>query len=183
LTFKREVQYSLHNNIDIGPDYLKPAAYKENRMKTIICLSLIVVVCAMQVSSAKNSVFNNAAPSSVSTVEIAAAPDLIVRGNEFEFVGNKMVNVYISNNGDAPSARCVLELTVRKIGDSAVGRVTKATIPAIQPTKFVKILVNATSILPNSVNLKDTTFKVVADTTNLNAESNEGNNEKWHNLQ
>jgi hypothetical protein len=44
-------------------------------------------------------------------------PDLIVRGNEFEFVGNKTVNVYVSNNGDAPSKLCVLELTVRKIGD------------------------------------------------------------------
>jgi len=76
----------------------------------------------------------------------------------------------------------VLELTVRKIGGTSVGRVTRATIPAIQPGKFVKILVNATSILPNNVNLKDTTFKVIADSTNINAESDETNNEKWHNL-
>jgi hypothetical protein len=110
-------------------------------------------------------------------------PDLIVRGNEFEFVGNKMVNVYVSNNGDFKSKRCVLELTVRKIGDASVGRVTRARIPEIQPGKYVKILVNATSILPNAVNLKDTTFKVIADSTNINAESNEGNNEKWHNLE
>jgi hypothetical protein len=41
---------------------------------------------------------------------------------------------------------------------------------------------DATSILPNAVSLKDTTFKVVADSTSMNAESNEGNNEKWHNL-
>ena len=110
-------------------------------------------------------------------------PDLIVRGNEFEFVGNKVVNVYVSNNGDKPSKPCVLELTVRKIGDSAVGRVKTARIPVILPGKFVKIPVDATSILPNAVNLKDTTFKVIADSTNINAESNEGNNEKWHNLQ
>jgi hypothetical protein len=109
-------------------------------------------------------------------------PDLIVRGNEFEFVGNKMVNVYVSNNGDAPSRRCVLELTVRKIGASSVGRVKKVMIPAIQPGKYVKIPVDATNILPNAVNLKDTTFKVIADSTNINVESNEGNNEKWHNL-
>lgn len=153
-------------------------------MKTNICLSLILV-CALQVTSAKSSVFDNsnAAPPSTSTVGLKAPmPDLIVRGNEFEFVGDKMVNVYVSNNGDAPSKRCVLELTVRKIGDANVGRVTKATIPALQPGKFAKILVNATSILPNAVNLKDTTFKAVADSTNVNAESNEGNNEKWHNL-
>ena len=158
-------------------------------MKTVICLSLIVVG-ALQVVLAKNSIFNDNAEQSgvallsTTTMSVnAPMPDLIVRGNEFEFVGNKMVNVYVSNNGDAPSTRCVLELTVRKIGDASVGRVTRAVIPALQPGKFAKIPVNATSILPNAVNLKDTTFKVVADTTNINAESNEGNNEKWHNLQ
>ena len=151
-------------------------------MKTIIGLSLIAV-CALQTIPASNSEFNdNAEPNRVATSLNPPMPDLIVRGNEFEFVGNKMVNVYVSNNGDAPSKRCVLELTVRKIGDAAVGRVKRATIPAIQPGKYVKILVDATSILPNAVNLKDTTFKVVADSTNLNAESNEDNNEKWHNL-
>jgi hypothetical protein len=158
-------------------------------VKTIICLSLIVV-CALQVTPAKNSVFNasvehnSIAPYSTSTVSLnPPMPDLIVRGNEFEFVGNKMVNVYVSNNGDLPSKRCVLELTIRKIGDSSVGRVARARIPAIQPGKYVKILVNATSILPNAVNLKDTTFKVIADSTNINTESNESNNEKWHNLE
>ena len=157
-------------------------------MKTIICFSLILV-CALQVTPAKTWVFNynvedkSVVPLSTSTVSLnAPMPDLIVRGNEFEFVGNKKVNVYVSNNGDAPSKRCILELTIRKIGDASVGRVTKARIPALQPGKFAKILVNATNILPNNVNLKDTTFKVMADSTNINAESNEGNNEKWHNL-
>jgi hypothetical protein len=150
----------------------------------------LIVVCALQVTLAKNSVFinkvenNNAAPAATSTVWLMSPmPDLIVRGNEFEFAGNKMVNVYVSNNGDAPSKRCILELTIRKIGDASVGRVKRASIPAIQPGKYVKIPVNATNILPNAVNLKDTTFKVIADSTNINAESNEGNNEKWHNLQ
>jgi subtilase family serine protease len=73
-------------------------------------------------------------------------------------------------------------LTVRKIGNAAVGRATKAIIPALQPGKFAKIPVDATAILPAAINLKDTTFKAVADSTNLNAESNEDNNEKWHNL-
>ena len=157
-------------------------------MRTIICLSFIVIG-ALQVTLAKNSAFsvntqlNSGASLSPLTVSLSAPmPDLIVRGNEFEFVGNKMVNVYVSNNGDAPSKRCILELTIRKIGDARVGRVKTATIPALQPGKFTKIPVNATSILPNNVNLKDTTFKVIADSTNLNAESNEGNNEKWHNL-
>jgi hypothetical protein len=158
-------------------------------VKTIICLSLIVVG-ALQATPANNSVFNDnpeqdrVAAFPTSTVSVnPPMPDLIVRGNEFEFVGNKMVNVYISNNGDVPSKRCVLELTVRKIGDASVGRVIKARITVIQRGKYVKVSMDATSILPNAVNLKDTTFKVVADSTNINAESNEDNNEKWHNLQ
>ena len=150
-------------------------------MKTIICLSLFV--CALLAIPANNSGFNdNAQQDKVAPSINPPMPDLIVRGNEFEFVGNKAVNVYVSNNGDAPSKLCVLQLTVRKIGDAAVGRVKTARIPVIQPGKFVKIPVDATSILPNSVNLKDTTFKVIADSTNINVESNEGNNEKWHNL-
>lgn len=150
-------------------------------MKTIICLSLIAV-WALPSTPAISSEFNdNAEPNRVATSLNPPMPDLIVRGNEFEFAGNKVVNVYVSNNGDAPSKRCVVELTVRKIGDAAVGRVKRATIPVIQPGKFVQIPIDATSILPNNVNLKDTTFKVIADSTNLNAESNEGNNEKWHN--
>jgi hypothetical protein len=154
-------------------------------VKTIICLSLFAV-CALQATPAKTSGFNdNAEQNGVATSFNfnPPMPDLIVRGNEFEFVGNKAVNVYVSNNGDKPSKPCVLELTVRKIGDAAVGRVKTARIQVILPGKFVKIPVDATSILPNAVNLKDTTFKVIADSTNLNAESNEGNNEKWHNLQ
>ena len=152
-------------------------------MKTIICLSLFAV-CALQGTAANNSGFNdNVEPYRVATSLNPPMPDLIVRGNEFEFAGNKVVNVYVSNNGDKPSRPCVLELTVRKIGDSAVGRVKTARIPVIQPGKFVKIPVDATSILPNAVNLKDTTFKVIADSTNLYSESNDGNNEKCHNLQ
>ena len=155
-------------------------------MKTIICATL-TLICALQVAPARNfgrgddAGRGNGPALSASTLN-AAAPDLIVRGNEFEFDGNKAVNVYVSNNGDAASARCVLELTIRRIGAASAGRVKRATIPAIQPGKFVKIPVDATSILPAAVNLKDTTFKVIADSTNVNAESNEGNNEKWHNL-
>lgn len=153
-------------------------------MKKIICLSFIAV-CALQVALANNPGLNDKAERNNKSIAVNLTPpmpDLIVRGNEFEFVGNKAVNVYVSNNGDAPSKRCVLELTVRKIGGTAVGRTKRATIPAIEPGKFVKISVDATSILPNAVNLKDTTFKVIADSTKLNAESNEDNNEKWHNL-
>ncbi len=157
-------------------------------MKTIICLVLIVI-CATQVTPARKlTLIENidaidVAPFSTATSSGSPAlPDLIVRGNEFEFVGNKIVNVYVSNNGTLSSRGCRLALTVRKIGASSVGRVVTAQIPRLQPGKYVKIVVDATSILPVNVNLKDTTFKVVADSTSINPELNEDNNEKWHNL-
>ncbi len=157
-------------------------------MKTIICLSLIVI-CATQVTPARkltlieNMEARQVAPILTATVGgYPALPDLIVRGNEFEFVGNKIVNVYVSNNGTASSRGCRLALTVRKIGNASVGRVVTAVIPRLQPGKYAKIEVDATGILPVNINLKDTTFKVVADSTSINPELNEDNNEKWHNL-
>jgi hypothetical protein len=152
------------------------------KMKTIICLSLITVWALQAPPTNNTKLAANAEENRVAMSLNPPMPDLIVRGNEFEFDGNKAVNVYVSNNGDATSKRCVLELTVRKIGGVSAGRVKTATIPMIAPGKYVKIRVDATSILPTAVNLKDTTFKVIADSTNINAESNETNNEKWHNL-
>jgi hypothetical protein len=43
--------------------------------------------------------------------------------------------------------------------------VTTAIIPGLRPGKFAKISVDATNILPNAINLKDTTLKFVADST------------------
>ncbi|MEO6392286.1 MAG: CARDB domain-containing protein [Pyrinomonadaceae bacterium] len=152
-------------------------------MRTLVC-GMLIAICAWPAASA-NFLVNNPgelnAPASAPSPK-APKPDLIVRGNEFEFDGNKIVNVYVSNNGDAPSGSCRLELTVRKIGTAAVGRKKVATIPAIQPGQYVKIPVDASGILPANVNLKDTTFKVIADSTHIVSESNETNNEKWHNL-
>lgn len=156
-------------------------------MKRILCLSL-TIICAVQVTRARNLVLSESAESGVVAAAIlsvsanAPMPDLIVRGNEFEFASNKIVNVYVSNNGNAPSKSCVLELTIRKIGQVSASRVTQATIPVIQPGTYTMVPVNAADILPINVKLADTTFKVVADATNVNAESNENNNEKWHNL-
>jgi hypothetical protein len=159
---------------------------RRRKMRTLVSVVLIAV-CAWPVVSADSLTFvsgeaNARASSLRSRGSKPPKPDLIVRGNEFEFDGNKIVNVYISNNGDVASHRCIVELTIRKIGTAAVGRKKTATIPGIQPGQFVKIPINASSILPANVNLSDTTFKVIADSTHLVSESNETNNEKWHNL-
>ena len=48
------------------------------------------------------------------------------------------------------------------------------------PGKSILLHIDANSILPNDVSLKDTNFKLNADGTGIVAESNEGNNEVWH---
>lgn len=155
-------------------------------MRTLVSI-LLIAAGAWPVASAKDVTFRTGFSNAhVSSLSLKAPkppkPDLIIRGNEFEFDGNKIVNVYVSNNGDAASTPCRVELTIRKIGTASVGRKKVATIPAIEPGQFAKIPINATSILPANVNLSDTTFKVIADSTRIISESNETNNEKWHNL-
>jgi subtilase family serine protease len=74
-----------------------------------------------------------------------------------------------------------LELTIRKINGSAVNRTASETIPAIEPGKEEWITLNTSGILQAAYSLKDTTFRLIADDTGIVAESNEDNNETWHN--
>ena len=57
-----------------------------------------------------------------------------------------------------------------------------AVVPALASGAGAWILIDADSILPNSVKLKATTFRLDVDVTKLVAESNESNNLEWHNL-
>jgi hypothetical protein len=111
-----------------------------------------------------------------------AAPDLRVRQFLFPPGNDKALRVQIANHGNANAGSCVLRLTVRKIKGTPVGRTTEITVPALDAMKTDWLVVDCTSILPKDVALKDTTFKLNVDVTNVVAESNEGNNEKWHNL-
>ena len=111
----------------------------------------------------------------------ADLPDLIIRQYEFVSDSDKRLRVRIANEGKAESSPCRLELAVRKLNGAAVTRTASETIPALRPGKEERVVLNATGILPAAVSLKDTTFKLVVDETNLVAESDEGNNETWHN--
>jgi hypothetical protein len=113
---------------------------------------------------------------------LANLPDLKVRQFLFVPSDDKRVRVQISNGGKKASTPCRLELTVRKINGAAVGRTLHVTIPAIQPGQGDWLNVDVSGILPKNVSLKDTTFKLIADSTKIVAESNENNNEVWHNL-
>ena len=111
----------------------------------------------------------------------AAQPDLSIKEFLFPPTNDKALRVHVVNTGNAASTPCVLRLTVRKINAVAVGRVTEIKLLPIPPGKDRWVVIDAKGILPNNVSLESTTFKLNADATEKVAESDEANNEKWHN--
>jgi hypothetical protein len=114
--------------------------------------------------------------------KVESLPDLKIGQYQFPPANDKGLRVQVVNDGKVPSKPCQLELTVRKIGATPVGRTMYAPIPAIQPGNHEWITLDAGGILPKNVSLKDTTFKLIVDAKNGVQESNEDNNETWHNL-
>ena len=109
-------------------------------------------------------------------------PDLKIKQYEFVSTNDKWVRVEIANEGKAVSGPCQLELAVRKIKGVGATRTATEAIPAIQPGKTEWVTINTSGILQSAISLKeDTTFRLRVDETNIVAESNEDNNELWHN--
>lgn len=108
--------------------------------------------------------------------------DLTIKHIAFSVTDDKKVKVQIVNIGSVGSAPCVLRLTVRKINGIPVGRTTEIALPAILPNQDKVVIIDTAQILPNNVALKNTTFRLNVDVTSLVVESNEANNERWHNL-
>ena len=111
----------------------------------------------------------------------AGLPDLRIRQYEFVSTNDKGLRVQVANHGKAASKPCRLELAVRKVNGVAVTRTASGTIPPIEPGKEEWVALTASGILPAAVSLKDTTFRLTADETSIVAESDEDNNETWHN--
>ena len=111
----------------------------------------------------------------------AAQPDLSIEKFLFPPTSDKALRVHVVNTGNAASTQCVLRLTVRQINAVAVGRVAEIKLPPIPPGKDKWVVIDAKSILPNNVSLESTTFKLNADAAETVAESDEANNEMWHN--
>jgi len=109
-------------------------------------------------------------------------PDLQIKEYLFSPANDKAMKVHVVNTGNAGSGLCILRLTVRKINGVSVGRVTEVKLPPLAAGKNKWLVVDAKSILPNNISLESTTFKLNADATAIVAESNENNNEVWHNL-
>jgi CARDB protein len=111
----------------------------------------------------------------------AGQPDLMVKEFQFPPTDEKALRVQIVNQGNVASKACRLILTIRKINGTPAGRQTHVNIPLLAPGKTIWLVVDAKSILPVSVSLEATTFKLNADATEIVAESDETNNEVWHN--
>ena len=111
-----------------------------------------------------------------------AQPDLKITQFLFPPTNDKGLRVNVANIGGANAGACILRLTVRKINGVAVGRVTEIPVPAIAAGTNTWLVIHADKILPKNVALKDTTFKLNVDATGTVAESDESNNEVWHNL-
>lgn len=111
----------------------------------------------------------------------AGLPDLRIETYEFVSTNDKSLRVLVANDGKAASKPCRLELAIRKVNGSAVTRTAFETIPGIEPGKEAWVTLSATGILQSAYSLKDTTFRLIADETGIVAESNEDNNEIWHN--
>ena len=118
----------------------------------------------------------------VRPVAKAAKADLRVEQFLFPPTNEKALRVRVANGGGAASGVCVLRLTVRKINDVAVGRVTEVKLQPLGAGKEKWVVIDARSILPANVALEATTFKLNVDATEVVAESDETNNEAWHNL-
>ena len=109
-------------------------------------------------------------------------PDLAVRQFRFRPSGPQAVWVQVVNYGGVNAPPSTLRLTVRVINGIPVGRTTDLALPVIAANDDIWVMVDAASILPVSVDLIDTTFRVDADADALIAEPNETNNRLWHNL-
>lgn len=114
---------------------------------------------------------------------VSGLPDLKIKQYEFVSTNNKWLRVLVANDGKAASGPCRLELSVRKIKGVGATRTAYETVPAIEPGKEEWVTLNTSGILQSALSLKeDTTFRLTVDETNVVAESNEDNNETWHNL-
>lgn len=115
-------------------------------------------------------------------IAMAAAADLRIHDIVFPADSEKLVRVHVINAGGVASPLCILRLTVRKINGVPAGRVAEIKLPPLAPGKDKWLVINANSVLPNNISLASTTFKLNADATSIVTESDEANNEVWHNL-
>lgn len=142
------------------------------QVTTIIAVTLGCIL-AVQAQSQRPGVTRRVA---------AELPDLQIRQFVFSPTNDKAIKIHLANTGGGASVLSILRLTVSRINGVSVSRVAEIKLPPLAPGKDKWLVINAKGILPTNVSLESTTFKLNADATSLVVESDEANNEVWHNL-
>lgn len=145
------------------------------RQKVIFSAACLLIACALQQIGAPQAEAQRPIPTRF-------MPDLVVREYQFPPAYDKGLRIHVMNIGRATAGPSTLRLTVRKINGTAVGRTMEAPVGTIEPSQGQWVTLDAKGILPNNVSLKETTFRINLDVTTAVIESNEKNNEQWHNL-
>jgi CARDB len=107
-------------------------------------------------------------------------PDLKVK--QYLFASAKVVRVQVANYGNANAGSSILRLTVCRINGIPVARKIEVQVSPVPKQQTRRVSIDTQSILPDAVALKDTTFRLDVDVTQMVGESNETNNTIWHNL-
>ncbi len=108
-------------------------------------------------------------------------PDLKIRQYKFTRLGRKGVRVQVTNYGKRAARPSVLQMIVRDINGTAVARRVRVRVPMLKGGESTWILLDAKSVLPKPVALRQTKFRLDADATDRVRERNEQNNTAWHN--
>lgn len=109
------------------------------------------------------------------------APDLRIRRIKFSESNDKVMNVQVYNGGNADAGATEFLLAIGKINDTKVNRRENYKMPPLPMGKDTWVEINAETLLPNSVSLKSTLFRLTVDMPDIISEPNEENNNYYHN--
>ncbi|MCH7726868.1 MAG: hypothetical protein IH991_10355 [Planctomycetes bacterium] len=158
--------------------------------RSCLCIAILLGVLSHPLVSSAQLIFLSPPKADlVIKTFVFAKPRLATRASfslavkpQVKLMNDKLMKVHVRNVGKAPSQNCRLRLTIRRINGVPVGRMKEFKVPPLAAGQGAWILVDATPLLPKNVALKDTTFRLDVDSTDIVNESKEKNNRKWHNL-
>lgn len=111
-----------------------------------------------------------------------SGPDLRIQSFAFVPTNDKGLRVRVRNAGNQGASTHLLRLTVRRIDGTPVGRSLETVVASMNANESRWIALDTSSILPVSVAIADTGFRLDADAGEHVAETDEDNNRTWHNL-
>ena len=120
------------------------------------------------------------APNPGGGIQQKQLPDLKIKSVQFPGNAPQQVKVQVINQGNAIAKPSKLRLTITQIKGAKVNRTIEVKLPTFKPYQSSSFLVDAGSILPNDIALKDTTFHLKADAALVVTESDEADNVASH---